>query len=180
MEFALGATDGPRHGRMREYFALVTGSGASEAGGDATGIGAGPGSGRGVAVALPELRGECVRDPSRWDDAVQRLWALAGRRRFAEAEEQLLALSGEATRDPDADRRWAEVLGRLAEVHADDPGPGVYDWMRDRALRHWYAWGATATSGGEGAARLLEMEPARRRLEALDQRRTRGKGTWRS
>ena len=52
-----------------------------------------------------------------------------------------------------------------------ETGPPTYDWLRDQAIRYWYQWGADATSGGEGSARLLDIRPAMDRLERLDRAR---------
>jgi len=164
--FDLAASEGPGNGRMRDYF---------EAGDLA--IPADPGKrfveGIGVLSTippdLPPVAEEPHPDPADLEAAVSRIHALAGRRRFDEASEELRLLSA-APSD-----LVAAALTRLAERHAFDPSEGVYEWLRDRAINAWYSWGAEATSGGEGAARLLEIHPAMDRFKRLD--RARGIGT---
>lgn len=161
--FGVAATNGPSNGRMREYFEVQSEAGAQ----DRVRRVPRPAAGE-VAAAIPALEGGLIRDASRHHDALQRVWALAGRLRFAEAEEQLRAVMDRGE-DVRVDvRSMAGELGAMAAAHAGDGDRRVYRWLRDRAMQLWHAWGATATSGGEGCAMSLEIEAARRRFEALD------------
>jgi len=159
MTFALAAKDGPRNGHMREYFELgeyVPPPAPNRTFVPELGlVSSGP-------MQLPALARDLVRGPGRRDEALDRVWALAGRRRFAEAEEQLRALDG--AHAPTS----AAALTAIAERHAFDQDADVYEWLRDRALRLWFSWGAEATSGGDGAARMLEIQPALDRFTRLD------------
>ncbi|MCB1206370.1 MAG: hypothetical protein KDN18_19080 [Verrucomicrobiae bacterium] len=160
--FDLTATAGPGNGRMRDYFEAH----GQEFPSDPSkrfveGLGL-------VSLAppeLPPLTPEVLRDASHLREALDRIHALAGRRLFDEAREQLEALP------PEFPDQIADHLTSLAERHAFDPTEGVYDWLRDQAIRYWYQWGAEATSGGEGSARLLDIRPAMDRLERLDRAR---------
>lgn len=160
--FDLNATSGPGNGRMRDYFEahdlaipndpekrFVEGLGLVSL----------------LPPELPPLSPELITDLSCRGAALERIRALAGRLRFAEAEKQLRALSSLPC------DLVASSLGAAAEQHAFDPASGVYEWLRDRAIQHWYAWGAQATSGGDGTARLLEIYPAMERFKKLDQGR---------
>lgn len=160
--FDLTATTGPGNGRMRDYFEA---SGQEFPSDPEKRFVEGLGLVSAVPPELPHLTPEIVRGTPRFQEALARVHALAGHRRFDEAREQLDALPAEF---PD---RIACDLTALAEQHAFDPTEGVYEWLRDEAIRHWYQWGAGATSGGEGSARLLEIRPAMERLGRLDRAR---------
>ncbi len=160
--FDLTATTGPGNGRMREFF--EAGDLAIPADPDKRFV-----EGIGVISTLPPelppVSDDPVDDPAELEAAVSRIHALAGRGRFEEAAEQLRLLRA-APSDLVAD-----ALSRLAERHAFDPNVEVYEWLRDRAINAWYSWGAEATSGGDGAARLLEIHPAMDRFQRLDRAR---------
>ncbi|MEQ1843162.1 MAG: hypothetical protein ABL994_22390, partial [Verrucomicrobiales bacterium] len=160
--FDLTATSGPGNGRMREYFEagdlaipnepekrFVPGIGVVST----------------LAPELPPLSVALIVDLSRWEEGLERVHALAGHKRFDEAEEQLRALS---ELPPDL---IATALAAAAERHAFDPETGIYEWLRERAINHWYSWGARATSGGDGTARLLDIYPAMERFKQLDRAR---------
>jgi hypothetical protein len=158
MAFALKATTGPRNGHMKEFFEK-----GDYVAPETPGKKFIPGFGL-VATAPPELPAvthSVIRDKAQFEGAIQRVWALVGRKRFDEAEEQLLAI-------PSDSFLTAKGLGEIAERHAFEPDGSVYEWLRDRAINHWYAWGATATSGGEGAERMLDIGPAVERFKKLD------------
>lgn len=103
------------------------------------------------------------RDGQGIDAAFDRAIALAARRRFDAAREQLAAIPS----GPDGDE-LASRLGAAAERFAFGPAPEVYEWLRDQAITHWHAWGAQATSGGDGAARMQSIRPAKKRFDAID------------
>lgn len=88
-------------------------------------------------------------------DPVSRVAALAVRGDTAAAERLLRSLDD----DPES---LAAALTAAAERHAG------CDWLRDEAVNAWYHWGSQATSGGDGAARLLIMRPALARLKRLE------------
>jgi len=153
LEFDLTSLTGPGNGRMREFFDV----------GELVAERPAP-----LAVqVLPDPGPELIVDVARCEEAVERVEALASRRRFSEAEEQLQAL-GAASTD-----RIASLLGAAAARHAESGDQRVWDWLRVRALDYWYSWGAEATSGGDGTARMLEIRPAVKRLEELDRKRRR-------
>ena len=160
--FDLAATTGPGNGRMREYFEageyMIPGEPGKR-------FVEGLGLVSTLPPELPPLSPDLIVAPTCHEGALERIHALAGRRRFVEAEEQVRAL---ATFPPDL---VAISHGADAERHAFNPEAGIYEWLRDRAINHWYAWGAQATGGGEGAARLLAIYPAMERFKKLDRAR---------
>lgn len=159
MPFPLQGTEGPGNGRMREFFA-VDEEEASER--------PRPPHPRGPILHLPPPG----QPPLSIDDAgagAGRAAALADHRRF---EEALIELR--ACRLPPDD--IARTLTWAAERRVLEPDGAVYHWLRDRAIDCWYAWGSQATSGGEGAVKLLTMEPAFARFKALDAERARRLG----
>lgn len=68
----------------------------------------------------------------------------------------------------DGSHAAAGALCSLAASHAFDSDPTVYRWLRDRGIGLWYAWGSGATSGGDGAARAVEIRVAEAKLAALE------------
>ena len=162
--FAVAAKDGPGNGRMRQYFAL----------GDRVPLPEDTNEGRrklAMPMQIPDLVRTPVTDPVRYHEAVERVWALAARERFDEAEAQVRLITDAP--DPCGGRlqSLASDLVGIAVTHASDNDPAVYEWARHRAISLWYAWGASATSGGEGAARMQEIRAAEARLEACETRR---------
>ena len=156
MYFSLSAVSGPRNGRMREYFEL----------GERVAVpGDGPKQGRSSpVVAVPELERDPITDTSRYGDAVTRVWALAARHRFEEAEVQCQLIT--AAPDPIGGRleSLADDLVAMAVTHSGDSEEAVYEWARAKAVQLWYAWGSCATSGGEGAARMEKIRAAEDKL----------------
>lgn len=160
MHFPLAATDGPGNGRMRAYFDVIERSPPPP-----------PPSRRREAPTVPAPAAQPVTDPKRYAEGFARVWALAAHGRFDAAEQQLqLILAGE---DPFGGR-LEQAAGDMVDVacaHAFDPNEAIYAWARQRAVNLWYAWGAQATSGGEGMARLMSIRAAEERLAACDARR---------
>ncbi|MBI1354277.1 MAG: hypothetical protein GC160_08020 [Acidobacteria bacterium] len=152
--FDLRASEGPGNGRMREYFAV--GEAVPDPAEQAAAV---------AALEPPPPAAEPVRAAGRWDEALERVWALAFRGRFEEAAEQLRWV------DEGPAPRVAAALTELAERAAAAPNPAVFEWLRERAVDAWYGWGSQATSGGDGAARMLEIKPALRRLDRLREQR---------
>jgi hypothetical protein len=157
MFFALDAKEGPRSGHMRDFFAMEervpplkpTRSVAAAA--------------KDIAPA-PELVAEPISDPARTDEATNRIAALCARGRLDEAERQIQLILDQS--DPYGGR-LQELAGQMVDIavsHAQDKDRTVFDWVHRRATTLWYAWGSGATSGGEGAARLVYIEAAEKRL----------------
>lgn len=160
MYFPLSGKDGPGNGRMRMYFDVTEPPPPPPA----------PRPPR-QAPPLPELAESPVTDPERYDEGFARMRALVARARWAEAEAQLQAIL--AGPDPGGCRleHTAELMVDVALAHAFDPNDAIYEWARDRAVHLWYAWGAQATSGGDGEARLPSIHAAEARLAACDAKR---------
>jgi len=156
MVFVLRAKDGPRNGHMREYFE----AGELEM----------PPPPPKDRTRLARLRAELpppsepVTDPNHYADALARIIALAITRKFAEAEQQIQLLL--APPDPFGGRlqQLADDLVGYAVACRDDADVDIYEWLRERAISLWYAWGAQATSGGDGAARMHSIQAAEDRL----------------
>jgi hypothetical protein len=156
MFFALDAKDGPRNGRMRDFFAMEERvplpkplpSGALND----------------HAPASPPIVGEPIFDPAQSAGAMDRIAALCARGRLDEAERQIRLILDQP--DPYGGRlqELAEHMVDIAVAHAQDADRTVFDWVQRRAETLWYAWGSGATSGGEGAARLVYIEAAEKRL----------------
>ena len=152
LHFSLSATSGPRNGKMKEFFAI----------GDHAPI---PRENsmkrrRGQPVDVPQLVEQPVTDVTRYEEALNRVWALAAKKRFDEAEEQCRLIT--ASPDPYSGRleRLAGDMVAIAITHAAEIDPAVYDWARMKAIHLWYAWGSGATSGGEGAVRAESIRAA--------------------
>ena len=133
----LRAPDGPRLGRMRDWFDVI------------------------------DPPADAPREAPR---AAPRAWALSALADAlrsddpAAAESRLRALA----RDYDGERLqlFAERLEAIArELAAIDHARAA--WLYERAIDAWYGWGAMATSGGDGAARVPRIEAARARHAAF-------------
>lgn len=170
MRFALSATDGPRNGRMREYFEVgdLDAAVRPRRAGDPP-----PADARELRpVAIPELVGEVlITDPAREEEALTRVWALAARRRFDEARDQLIEVNGWPDASGERSRSLAGPIGAAAVTHAWDDDETVYRWLRDWSINLWYQWGAGATSGGDGAARAVHIRRAEGEWAQLEGRR---------
>jgi hypothetical protein len=166
MSFALASRTGPGNGRMREYFALGEYT-RPEIDGKRwiPGVGYVP-----VMPDIPPVRNEVIRTYSRYADAIERVWALAARQRFDEAEVQVMAILNADDRRGDLCMHLASDLSADAHTHAFDLDLTVHHWLRERGMSLWYAWGAQATSGGEGAARATEIRAAERAFRDLDRK----------
>ena len=154
--FRLDATEGPRSGRMREYFALEERAPIPRPSRKELR--------RLHPVVLPPVREDPVTDPADYSVALERVWALAARQRFEEAEQQIQLIL--APPDPYSGRleRLAGDLVATAITHADDEDLRVYDWLSRRATSLWYAYGSGASSGGEGAVRAERIHAAETEL----------------
>ncbi|QJR37535.1 hypothetical protein [Gemmatimonas groenlandica] len=166
MWFALASTTGPGNGRMREYFAL-----GEYVRPDIEGKRWIPGVGHvPVMPDIPPVRNDVVRSYARYGDAMERVWALAARQRFDEAEEQVIAMLNAKDRRGDLCAPVASDLCAHARTHAFDLDLTVHHWLRERGISLWYAWGAQASSGGEGAARATDIRAAERAFLDLDRK----------
>jgi len=178
LTFSLTAQDGPRHGRMKDYFGVASATVGESREQPRDRPGPNP-----LATTPPRPRTETDvassqrsqpppalprGDWNREEPGLQQVGTLAVEQRFAEARERLFELCrGNGGRNERL-QELAEALGRMAVARAGDPNRSVYEWLRDRSKDLWYAWGSTATSGGEGAARSVEIDAAMERFRRLD------------
>jgi hypothetical protein len=107
--------------------------------------------------------GLTTSDASLYVDALARVHTLALERRFEEAEAQVRLILDLPDPHGCILQELGADLGNIAAAYSDHPA--VCEWARKWAHNMWYAWGSGATSGGEGAARLVEIEAA---VESLD------------
>lgn len=108
-----------------------------------------------------------VTEEARFEEGLQRIWALVARQRFDDAAEQIDALLGEVGEFGWRVERLAGHLETLASAHAEDADRATFDWLCERAVSLWYAWGAMATGAGEGEVRGRQIKAARIRIEGL-------------
>ena len=73
-------------------------------------------------------------------------------RRLAQADESALWREAQAL--------TGAALQRAGQCLRADGDP-EFDWLRERSLQLWHAWGACATSGGDGYARSQDIRQAR-------------------
>lgn len=123
-----------------------------------------------LKVELPEVTASLITSDAQFDDAMTRIWALAGNRRFEEAEAQVRAIVHAEDRQWDNTDRAAGMLCSYALKHAFDDDLTVYQWLRERGISLWYAWGSGATSGGEGMARSVDIRAAERAFADLEKK----------
>ena len=164
MTFRLDARQGPRSGAMREFFEMGEYIPLPQVIPD-------PAVKLREARALLETSPDLITDSARYEDAVQRVAALAADRRFEEAEKQILKITGWPSEFGWRIREMADYLTGMAASHVNDPDPTVYTWLRGWAVHAWYMWGSGATSGGEGAAYAVEIRAGERVLADLDKQR---------
>jgi hypothetical protein len=161
--FALAAKEGPRNGHMREFFEMNEHVPLPKARASA--------AQRMAPAEPPPLVEGPVTDTAQTRDALARISALAAHGRLDEAETQIrIVLDGQ---DPFGGRlqQLAEKMVGIAVAHAGEPDRTVFDWARQRAIDLWYAWGSGATSGGEGAARMVYISAAEERLAECERPR---------
>ena len=159
--FAVAAKEGPRNGKMRDYFAK----------GERIALPEDTIKGRRALAKppeVPELVEAPVTDPKQYGEAVNRIWALAAKHRFDEAEAQIQLLI--APDDPFGGRlqMLAGDVVRIAVAHVRDADRTVFNWARERGIHLLYAWGSGATSGGEGTVRRKEMSAVEAYLERAE------------
>ena len=171
MYFLASQRDGPGIGRMKQYFDVGAYVPAPVEGKRLIlGIGYVP-----LAPTLPPLTPTLITTDARFGDAMDRVWALAGAAKFAEAEEQLDAIVHATDRRGDNCERAARALCARAKLHAFDEDRTTHHWLREHGMQLWYSWGSQATSGGEGTERAHHIRAAERDLLELD--RTLGRAT---
>lgn len=160
LRFALAAREGPGNGRMKSYFRVLeeTVPPAME-------------SGHSFADRVrPRPPLEPAPSPDGDPEAyLDHVGALAVHGRFDEAGAWLAALL--ARPDPHGGnlRNAADSLCRMAIDHGHDAD--AYGWLKEQGLGLWYAWGAGATSGGEGASRALSIRAAEAAFAQAEKRR---------
>ncbi|MEO7996532.1 MAG: hypothetical protein ABI852_03760, partial [Gemmatimonadaceae bacterium] len=123
-----------------------------------------------IAPTLPPVADQMFTTDAHFEDGLNRVWALAGRKSFDEAEAQLMAIINASDSRGNNNYRAAESLCASARLHAFDDDRTVYSWLRDRGITLWYAWGSGATSGGEGFTRGLEIHKAERDFADLERK----------
>ncbi len=92
------------------------------------------------------------------EDPLGRALAYADRHDFAAADEAFRRVPDDGTED------LARTVQAAAERAAKELDLQQFLWLRARSEDCWYAWSAQATSGGEGAVKLLSLRPALERL----------------
>jgi hypothetical protein len=118
----------------------------------------------------PELTDTFFTKADDYDRAMDRVWALASRKRFEEANEQLRAIVYAKDRLHDNVERAAADVCSWAYSHAFDDDLTVHLWLRGKGISLWYEWGSGATSGGEGMARSVDIREAEAKFAALDKK----------
>jgi hypothetical protein len=152
--FGLGAKEGPRNGHMKEFFAVEGEAPRPRP--------VPPPPPQPPRLPVPPLKPKGSSTEGSHAYGVERLRALISQHRFEEANEAVGVLL--AGHDPHG-YLILKVAGDLENIAAEYAGDSVADaWARDRAVGLWYAWGSSATSGGEGAARSWEIDRAVERL----------------
>jgi hypothetical protein len=149
LTFALHAKDGPRNGRMRDYFELGEYVPIPEH----TLAGQAAAKRKRLRAAIPEVRERPVTAVAEFTEGVGRVWALASRRRFDEAKSQLRLLLQLPDEYGVQLQRLAEDLAEMAIAHNEPGETEIYDWLRTEALNLAYSYGSGASAGGEGAVR---------------------------
>jgi hypothetical protein len=164
MHFLATHRDGPGIGRMKSYFDVGEYVPAPVEGKRfVAGVGYVP-----LAPTLPPLTPALITTDARFDDAMDRVWALAGAARFDEAATQLDAIVYATDRRGDNTERAAGALCACARLHAFDDDLATHRWLREHGIQLWYSWGSQATSGGEGTERARHIRAAERDLLELD------------
>lgn len=166
MVFLLASRTGPGNGRMRQYFEVGDYVAAAIEGRRLIpGFGYAP-----LAPVLPAVGERMIESFERYDEGIERVWALAARLRFDEAQAQLTAIVDAPDRRGEPNRRAAVDLCASARLHAFDTDLTVYQWLRECGLVQWYVWGAGASSGGDGRWRATEIRAAERAFADLERK----------
>lgn len=167
MVFAEQTKTGPGNGRMKEYFELGEYQPAPPEGKRfVPNFGYVP-----IKAEIPEVSPNLITDSAQYDEAMQRMWALAARQRFDEAKEQLLAIVN-GTKDGVGQYTdtVAEAVCAYARVHAFDEDRTVYNWLKELGINLWYTWGSGATSGGDGMARAVDIRKAENDFKEIERK----------
>jgi len=154
--FSSKVTTGPGNGRMREYFEVEGMEPLLP-----------PAPKPPARLLVPPIPRKTKSDEERYATGFARIEALISNHRFDEADAEIRGLLDR----PDAYGARLPGLGEdlvgIAMAYKLDPV--AFAWVREKALDLWYSWGANASSGGEGAARLLEIDRARERMDRAAQ-----------
>lgn len=137
MHLDLRAAEGPRLGRMREWFEVI------EPPAD--------------APVEPDTSKPATLSPLAMALRLDDLYTAAARLRDLAAKPEH---RGEGLRD--LAERLEAAARELARVDRDRA-----EWLYDKAIDAWYGWGSMATSGGDGMYRSTFIEEARKRRASL-------------
>lgn len=171
MRFRLAEREGPGNGRMREYFEVGEALPSPRRRQPDEPPDPRADAAQNAASLPPLTSDETITDPSREEEAITRVWALAARHRFDEARDQLLVINRWPDAGGERSRSLAAPIGAAALAHAWDDDESVYRWLKDWSINLWYQWGSGATSGGDGAARAVEIRAAEALWARLEERR---------
>src|SRR5262245_324877 len=150
---AIDITDaqGPKIGRMREWFELLGNLPAEEMSQPRSASSSGSSC---HTAAQPDLG----------DFAT--LVGLMKRHEWEAARVECSRLANESRYDGEALQNFAgELEGVAARLAGEDREAGI--WLYDLAIGYWHAWGSFATSGGDGAARMPYIKGAHARRTAF-------------
>lgn len=167
MVFAEQTKTGPGNGRMKEYFELGEYQPAPPDGKRyVQNFGYVP-----IKPEVPEVTPHLITSTDQFDEAMQRVWALAAHRRFDEAKEQLFTMLNATTNGVGHyTDEVADTVCGFARIHAFDEDRTVYNWLRDLGLNLWYTWGSGATSGGDGMARSVDIRKAENDFKEIERK----------
>lgn len=147
----LRAAEGPANGRMKSYFAIV----------------------EGTPLAPEPPRPPAVPPPPgsyRYGAEVHRVCVLAIEGRTAEAGAAFTELMAK----PEVFIAFLPVIAddfeATAAPYATPESTAVFEWLYDKAIECHYRWAGQATSGGEGAAMMLDVKRAEKRRQELRRR----------
>lgn len=144
-ELDVRTQSGPRSGHMREYFEDLSADDREPV--------------RVERPQAPQVIPEPVTERGNLQDAAARVVALAAAHRFEEADEQIRVVDSWK----EGSYLWPAMgtaLGNQARTLAESGDIEAFDWIWKRAFDYWYAWGSSATSGGEGTARMRDISGA--------------------
>lgn len=166
LQFDLKLREGPGIGRMRQYFEELEAVDAARHF---------PPRPRTVPYRVfpaPQPRPTpslAMPDGLEVDAAIERVAALVFHHRHDQAEACLRALLDVPAEHDGILLDVAEGLCRQGLWQVGNPDRSVYEWLKQRGMSLWYAWGAGATSGGEGTYRGMYIRKAERAFAEAEQ-----------